>query len=308
MLEKEMEDLIANYPDDFFPGKHLELVEKQKRILDVGEFNIFFRDESGEKVLIKIITRAARIGDSAQWSHYKENLKKFGYENMDVWLIALHISPDMKRSFDQIGMVSFEIGESKLQQVSERHHHEFKNDEEQSTPMEQFNKSNCGDKIQLRLKKGFKDRLKSLERTFPAAYSFLNYPYENRYFTNISLTTDVNAHLHFGRYFLAYIVIHTDEGTVEFIPHPNLGNLPGGAIDGHPIFFSGILPPLVAKFHGMEEGWVKQDKRTVKKSLKLPVYIFTRDTPNSFFTSLISAIENLDCKEMAEKYPFMRSS
>ena len=296
MLEKEMEDLIANYPDDFFPGKHLELVEKQKRILDVGVFNVFFRNESGEEVLIKIIPRPARIGDSAQWSHYKENLKKFGYENMDVWLIALHISPDIKSSFDQIGIVSFEIGESKLQQVLERHRHEFRSNEGQSTAAEQFNKSNCGEKIPPSFAPGFKRKLETLqEEDFLAAYFFLDYPRLNKHRTDISLTTSVNAHLHFGRYFLAYITI--GDNFIHFIPLPKPGSrLPAGAIDRHQLLFS-KLPLLIKRFNGMEQGWAERGTFKVEsQGIKVGTYIFRIGTPKEFFEALIETIEHLTCE------------
>ena len=299
-----MEDLIASYPGDFFTGKHLELVERQKTIPDVDNFNIFFRDEVGGDIFIKIIERPAQYSDTAKFSHYKKKLAQFGYQKVDVWLISPQISTAIKQAFDLLKINSFEISDRKFQNVVAYHNHKFQNEEKKPVLNEEHDvhDTSCGEKIPPRFKKEFKNRLKILRDTFPAAYSFLNYPIENRYSTDISLTTDVNAHLHFGKYFLVYIYIITNDNIIEFIPHPNNDNLPAGAVDGHPFLFSGIIPPLIAEFNGKREGWVQQDRYHGK-------YTFTNKTPESFFDSLIFAIENLDCKEMARKYPwFNRTS
>jgi len=40
MVEREMEDLIAAYPDDFFPNKGFELIARQQSFAGVGRFDL----------------------------------------------------------------------------------------------------------------------------------------------------------------------------------------------------------------------------------------------------------------------------
>jgi hypothetical protein len=44
MIEKDMEDLIASYPDDFFPRRHFVLIGRQESFASVGRFDLLFED------------------------------------------------------------------------------------------------------------------------------------------------------------------------------------------------------------------------------------------------------------------------
>jgi hypothetical protein len=45
MLEKDMEDLIASYPDDFFPRRSFTLTGRQRSFAGIGRFDLTFEDE-----------------------------------------------------------------------------------------------------------------------------------------------------------------------------------------------------------------------------------------------------------------------
>ena len=44
MLERQMEDLIAKFPEEFFPGKGFVLTGRQRSFHGVGRFDLLFLD------------------------------------------------------------------------------------------------------------------------------------------------------------------------------------------------------------------------------------------------------------------------
>ena len=42
MQERDMEDLIAEYPEDFFPGHSLMLKGRQQSFVGIGRFDLLF--------------------------------------------------------------------------------------------------------------------------------------------------------------------------------------------------------------------------------------------------------------------------
>ena len=52
MLEKDMEELLSRYPQDFFPRKKLELRDRQRNFPGVGRFDLMFVDEHNTNILM----------------------------------------------------------------------------------------------------------------------------------------------------------------------------------------------------------------------------------------------------------------
>ena len=46
MIERDMEDLIAEFADDFFPRRGLKLAGRQQSFAGVGRFDLLFTDQS----------------------------------------------------------------------------------------------------------------------------------------------------------------------------------------------------------------------------------------------------------------------
>ena len=53
MLERDMEDLIAAHPKDFF-NKVFTLIGRQQSFADVGRFDLLFQDEFGWMILVEL--------------------------------------------------------------------------------------------------------------------------------------------------------------------------------------------------------------------------------------------------------------
>ena len=65
MTEKDMEGLIAEFPDDFFPGKHFVLRGRQQFFADVGRFDLLFEDESKWHHLMELKARPLSRSEDA---------------------------------------------------------------------------------------------------------------------------------------------------------------------------------------------------------------------------------------------------
>jgi hypothetical protein len=57
MTEREMENLIAAFPSDFFPRRNFVLKGRQQSFADVGRFDLLFEDEFQTKILMELKAR-----------------------------------------------------------------------------------------------------------------------------------------------------------------------------------------------------------------------------------------------------------
>jgi Endonuclease NucS C-terminal domain len=121
MLERTMEDLIAQFPDELFPNSGLTLVGRQKSFKDVGRFDLLFRDRHGTRVLMELKARVAKYEDATQLARYKDELERRGTQNVLMWLIAPQIPNSVREFLDRIGIEYSEIHEAQFRRVAERH-------------------------------------------------------------------------------------------------------------------------------------------------------------------------------------------
>ena len=98
MIEKDMEDLISAYPDDFFPHKNFVLVDRQRSFAGVGKFDLLFEDEFKTNILMELKARPLKYDDATQVARYRDELKRNGYKNIVMWLVAPQI-PGHVRDF-----------------------------------------------------------------------------------------------------------------------------------------------------------------------------------------------------------------
>src|SRR5436305_265941 len=75
MLERHMEDLIAAYPEEFFPGQRLALVGRQQTFAGIGRFDLLFKDGFGANVLMELKAVPTKYENATQLAKYKEALE-----------------------------------------------------------------------------------------------------------------------------------------------------------------------------------------------------------------------------------------
>ena len=121
MIEKDMEDLIASFPDDFFPRKHLVLVGRQQSFSGVGRFDLLFEDEFKSTILMELKARTLKYEDATQVARYGDELKRNGCRNIIMWLVAPQIPTSVREFLDDKGIEYTEIHFAEFRRVAERH-------------------------------------------------------------------------------------------------------------------------------------------------------------------------------------------
>ena len=109
MLERDMEDLIANYPEDFFPGRGFELRGRQGSFAGVGRFDLLFEDRFKTNILMEIKAVSARYEVATQLARYKDELRNRGTNDILMWLVAPQVPNPVREFLDRIGIEYSEI-------------------------------------------------------------------------------------------------------------------------------------------------------------------------------------------------------
>jgi hypothetical protein len=125
MLEKDIENLIALYPDDFFPNEKFELLGQQVN-LDGKYADIIFKDKHGRKIIVEvkrgILTREA----SGQIAEYYGLLKQQKPDEIIELVLCANIMPQERRIFlENIGIECKELGISFISYIASKHDYKF---------------------------------------------------------------------------------------------------------------------------------------------------------------------------------------
>ena len=128
MLEREMEDLIAEYPHEFFPRHRLILQGRQKSFREVGRFDLLFSDEFGTQILMELKAVTAKYEDATQLARYRDVLLANGAPNTLMWLVAPSIPRSVREFLDPIGIEYTEIHEPEFRNIAARHGYSFESE------------------------------------------------------------------------------------------------------------------------------------------------------------------------------------
>jgi hypothetical protein len=121
MIEREMEDLLAAFPDEFFPRHSFVLKGRQQSFAGVGRFDLLFEDQFHTTILMELKARPAKYEDATQLAKYKEELERRGDENVLMWLVADHIPKSVCEFLDHIGVQYSEIHFVEFRRAAQRH-------------------------------------------------------------------------------------------------------------------------------------------------------------------------------------------
>ena len=134
MIEKEMEELIAQHPEEFFPRKVLILKGRQETFVSVGRFDLLFEDQFGSQILMELKARPAKYEDATQLAKYKEAIDHQGRKNVIMWLVAPLIPKPVRDFMDTIGIQYSEIHEAEFRQVAANHSYLFASEVKATSP------------------------------------------------------------------------------------------------------------------------------------------------------------------------------
>lgn len=121
MLEKDMEDLIAQYPSEFFHPHEFTLIDRQGVLPGVGRYDLLFEDSRGMKILMELKAQPAKYADADQLARYYNALKDSGQKGIVLWLVATSIQHAVREVLDNVGIEYTEIHPPQYMWVAEKY-------------------------------------------------------------------------------------------------------------------------------------------------------------------------------------------
>lgn len=121
MIEREMEDLLAGYPDEFFPRQSFVVKGRQQSFAGVGRFDLLFEDHFHTTILMELKARPAKYEDATQLAKYKDELEHRGDEKVLMWLVAPNIPKSVCDFLERIAIQYSEIHFVEFRRAAQRH-------------------------------------------------------------------------------------------------------------------------------------------------------------------------------------------
>lgn len=125
MLEKDIENLIANYPDEFFPKSGFKLIGQQVR-LGKCYADIIFEDKHNRKVIVEVKRGILSRDASGQVMEYYGLLKSDEPDSfVELVLCANVIPPERKKFLETVGIECKELGINLINTVAQKYDYQF---------------------------------------------------------------------------------------------------------------------------------------------------------------------------------------
>ena len=135
MLEKDMENLIANYPDEVFPDAGFKLVGQQERFGQC-RVDVVFTDKYNRTILIEIKRGTLSREAAGQVMEYYGLLKQEKPEMIVELVLCANTIPHERREFlERYGIECKEIGIAKIKEMAEKYGYVFLESRKPEDPM-----------------------------------------------------------------------------------------------------------------------------------------------------------------------------
>jgi len=128
MLEKDIENLLASYPDEFFPNAGFKLMDQQVRL---GKYyaDIIFTDKHSRKIIVEVkrgtLSRDAVGQIIDYYGLVKEQEPK---QCIELILCANIIPPERRKFLEIIGIECKELDISLLEKIAKKYNYKFLNE------------------------------------------------------------------------------------------------------------------------------------------------------------------------------------
>ena len=149
MLEKDIENLVSQYPDEFLPQKNLKLVGQQVK-LETYFADILFEDKRKEKTIIEVKRGILTRDAIPQIMDYYGILKIKNPESKINLIIVANVIPKERVVFlsERIGIKFVEIPISRLIAVAKKHSYSFLDEEKSKTTEEYRHKTQILNRVE----------------------------------------------------------------------------------------------------------------------------------------------------------------
>lgn len=288
MLEKDMEELIARSPKDFFPRNNFTLIGRQESFSGIGRYDLLFQDNRGTKILMELKARPAKYRDADQLAKYYDALKMKGEKNIILWLVATNIPHSVRELLDNIGIEHTEIHENEYYRVAERLGYKFILETNKTinnynpidnTVVKKINIRN-NSMYRSKLSKDFRISLEKMGSFFETAHIFLTEIGAGQH-EGFWLSTAKNAHLYYKEAYYTYIKL----SFTKLELHSNFnGRIDSNSKDNSNKIFFGPIKEMIKNLDGFHEDWA---------SIFGDGIILTNKAPSQFFEKLLVLIREV---------------
>jgi len=129
MLEKDIENLIANYPYEFFPKSDLKLLGQQFN-LGKCRADILFKDNFDRYIIVEVKRGILSREASGQIIEYYGRLKEEKPEAIIELILCANVIPIERRSFlEKVGIECKEISIGLILEIAKKYQYKFLDDE-----------------------------------------------------------------------------------------------------------------------------------------------------------------------------------
>jgi hypothetical protein len=125
MLEKDIENLIAKYPDEFFPSAGFKLIGQQIR-LGKCFADIIFEDKFKRKIIVEVKRGILSRDASGQVTEYYGLLKSEQPDSIVELILCANIIPAERKKFlEAVGIDCKELGINSILAIAAKYNYQF---------------------------------------------------------------------------------------------------------------------------------------------------------------------------------------
>lgn len=131
MLEKDIENLIAQYPEEFFPNSGFKLIGQQIKLGNCF-VDILFEDKYNRTIIVEIKRGILSREASGQIIEYYGLLKQQDSNKIIELILCANIIPSERRIFlEKVGIECKELGLALIANVAKQNNYRFLDESEQ---------------------------------------------------------------------------------------------------------------------------------------------------------------------------------
>ncbi len=129
MIEKDIENIIAQHPEDIFPGEGFKLVGQQI-VIEGRRLDILFEDKHKRQVIIEVKRGILTRDSSGQIAEYYGLLKNANKDKIYELILCANIIPKERRTFlEYIGIECKELGITQITELARKYDYKFIDDQ-----------------------------------------------------------------------------------------------------------------------------------------------------------------------------------
>ena len=139
MLEKDIENLIAQHPSDFFPKENFKLLGQQYTLKN-RRIDVLFEDTYGRYIIVEVKRGVLSREASGQIIEYYGLLKEDNPDKSIELVLCANVIPNERRMFlENVGIDCKELSVSLMTDIAKKNNYIFLDDEDDRKEIQKLN-------------------------------------------------------------------------------------------------------------------------------------------------------------------------